>query len=133
METTSQLVKIIAIHESDVLEGMVKIRVNSGNEYLVDYYGKHFIPNEISRISILPVDGYAIDWESTFNKNPDNKKELIPVKDGTEYDGYGQIISINPIIADFGDFLIEIGEWSNDERIIGSYIYWFIDRLIATT
>ncbi|MBN2143482.1 MAG: hypothetical protein JW774_02555 [Candidatus Aureabacteria bacterium] len=67
-------------------------------------------------------------WNNTFDKNPQKKKCLINTKDWS-YDGYGRIISVNPIRADFGDIVLDLGKWSHDKRLIGEYIYWPISEL----
>jgi hypothetical protein len=68
-------------------------------------------------------------WENTFNINPGKKKCLINTKD-CSYDGFGEIISINPVKADFGDIILDLGNWTHDKKVIGEYIYWPISELI---
>jgi hypothetical protein len=68
-------------------------------------------------------------WEDIFNGNKDKQKKLVKSNRDWSYEGYGQIISINPIVVDFGDLELELGEWTHDERVVGEYIYWKIDRL----
>ena len=67
-------------------------------------------------------------WEKCFDKNKLKTKELISTGKWS-YDGYGQIISINPIVADFGVICLELGHWSHDERIVGEYVFLKILRL----
>jgi hypothetical protein len=45
------------------------------------------------------------------------------------YYGYGEIKLIDPITADFGDIQLELGNWTNDRKVVGEYIYWTIERL----
>ena len=45
------------------------------------------------------------------------------------YYGYGKIKSVDPVTADFGDIQLELGNWTNDPKVIGEYIYWAIARL----
>lgn len=70
-------------------------------------------------------------WEAMFNGNPEQKKELLRTGDWS-YDGYGQIISVSPVVADFGDFTFEIGDFTTDERCVGEFIRVIIDRLDLT-
>ncbi len=67
-------------------------------------------------------------WEEKFEKNKDRKKCLIKTGNWS-YEGYGQIVSINPVIADFGDMKLELGEFTHDNRVIGEFIYEKIARL----
>ncbi|MBK1790622.1 hypothetical protein [Persicirhabdus sediminis] len=70
-------------------------------------------------------------WEDMFSGNPDKKKELVKTGDWS-YDGYGQITSVSPVVADFGDFTFEIGDITSDERCVGEFIHIVIDRLDLT-
>lgn len=72
---------------------------------------------------------YPLEWEVIFSENKEQIKELVPAPGLCSYYGYGVIEAINPIIADFGCIRLDLGEWSHDERIVGEYIYWKIDRL----
>lgn len=77
---------------------------------------------------VLHLEG-DITWEERFQKNKEKKKCLIKTGERWSYDGYGQIISINPIIADFGDIKLELGNFAHDPRVIGEYIFEKIERL----
>ncbi len=70
-------------------------------------------------------------WDEIFRGNSDKKKELVKTGDWT-YDGYGQIISVVPLVADFGDFTFEIGDFTTDQRCVGEFIHIVIDRLDLT-
>ena len=48
---------------------------------------------------------------------------------GQNYYCYGKIIGVNPVIADCGDMLFDLGELSHDERVVGEYVYFVIERL----
>ena len=67
-------------------------------------------------------------WESMFNGNPERRKELIPTGHWS-YNGYGEIISVRPVVVDFGDFEFEIGDFTSDQRCVGEFIHVIIDRL----
>src|ERR1041384_5667478 len=54
-------------------------------------------------------------WDSMFQGNPERRKELIP-KGHWSYDGYGQIISVRPVVVDFGDFQFDVGDFTSDQR-----------------
>jgi hypothetical protein len=65
-----------------------------------------------------------------FNNNNDKIKDLILKPDSTwSYSVYGQIISVNPVKVDCGFTELDLGYFSRDERIVGEYIFFDIDRL----
>lgn len=69
-----------------------------------------------------------LEWNVIFSEN--FQKEIkVEWKGGWEYEAYGKILSINPVIIDFGEFELNTRDWSNDERVIGKYVYWKIERL----
>ena len=70
-------------------------------------------------------------WESMFRGNPERRKGLIPTGHWS-YDGYGEIISVRPVVVDFGDFKFDIGDFTSDQRCIGEFIHVIVDRLEIT-
>jgi len=70
-------------------------------------------------------------WDEMFRGNSGGKKELVKTGDWS-YDGYGEIISVDPVVADFGDFTFEIGDFTTDQRCVGEFIHIVIDRLDLT-
>ena len=92
------------------------------------------IPAEYMRktepeFSYLGLEEYS--WEQRFSGNPHHDKKLVRTGDWS-YDAYGQIVSIKPVVADFGLVTLEIGDFTNDERCIGEWIVEWIDRLELT-
>lgn len=87
------------------------------------------ILNSEPEFSHLSLEGYT--WEQMFSGNPDKKKMLVRTGDWS-YEAYGQIISIKPVVADFGIIVLELGDFTNDERCIGEWIVEKIDRLDLT-
>ena len=70
-------------------------------------------------------------WDSMFRGNPERRKELVP-RGHWSYDGDGEIISVQPVVVDFGEFRFEIGDFTTDERCIGEFIHVVVDRLELT-
>lgn len=66
-----------------------------------------------------------------FSGNPKHEKKLVRIGDWS-YEAYGQITSINPVVADFGLLSLELGELTNDPRCLGEWIVEKIDRLELT-
>ncbi len=60
--------------------------------------------------------------------NVGQKKYLDPVRQWA-YVGYGQIVSIMPVIVDFGLLQMLDPNWVTDESLIGRYVAVPIDRL----
>ena len=69
-----------------------------------------------------------LNIEAIFSGNVLKEKKVIKGKNW-DYEGYGQILSISPVIIDFGDFELNVGNWINDHRVIGEYVFWKIERL----
>lgn len=69
--------------------------------------------------------------EFTFwNENKIQKKEMIKSENNKcKYYCYGQVKSISPVYIDCGILTLSLGNWTNDEKIIGSYVYFVISRL----
>ncbi len=69
--------------------------------------------------------------ESTFwDENKEQKKEILQSQNNRcEYYCYGQLRSIHPAVVDCGDITFSIGDWLNDDRTVGSYVYFVIARL----
>ncbi len=85
--------------------------------------GQEFVP----RFSWLDADDDTETWESIFSGNPQQRRELVPLG-GWSYQAYGQIISVEPPLADCG-ILLPSPVSSNDSSIIGSFVTFKIVRL----
>ena len=87
------------------------------------------IDHDSPEIGYLTMEGGT--WEERFSGNPSKLKKLVSTG-GWSYDGYGQIVSIRPVIADFGLIKLDIGDFTNDERCVGAWIRERIERLELT-
>lgn len=69
--------------------------------------------------------------ESAFwDENREEKKEIVPAEnDKWRYYCYGQLKSIHPVMIDCGTVTLSFGDWINDERTVGSYVYFVMSRL----
>ena len=118
----------------DEFEGIVQLEIN-GNMYKAFYFGEDFTPGQVVTVEFGHLDlDDEFDWDATFNQNEYKECKLIP-RDNNEwsYTGYGKIIAINPVVADFGDIKLDLGDWTNDLKVIGQYISWEIQRLEICT
>lgn len=121
-------VKIEKIIPCDCGECFESTVIFTVNEQKYSAFGDHIdcregteINADISHIGDTP-------WEERFSRNQERKQCLIKTGEWS-YDGYGKIISINPVIADFGNINLDLGKFTHDNRVIGEFVYEKIIRL----
>ena len=121
-------IEVLKVDQTDELDGLLTFRCGQ-NVYNAFYWGYMFRPGERREVSFMQLD-YPLKWEAIFGENRKNeiKIEKDKINDAGYY-CYGIIESLQPIIANFGDLRLNIGNWTNDEKVIGEFIYWKIDRL----
>jgi len=78
------------------------------------------------RFTYISEEGFT--WEAAIGGNPSRHVRLEPVR-GWAYVGYGKIVSIMPVVIDFGLLRMEDATWSTDERLVGRHVRIPIDRL----
>ena len=110
----------------EIKEGTVRIEIN-GNLYYVSSIHEDYQEGEYADVEFSSIEAEH-EWEERFGKNTENRKCLAHLE-GWSYDGYGVVVSTNPVVADFGDIQLDLGNWTNDKKIIGEYIYWPILEL----
>jgi len=69
-----------------------------------------------------------VSWDQAAGENPSKKKMLDPVGRWS-YVGYGQVVSIMPVVIDFGLLRMEDANWTSDESLVGQFVKVPIDRL----
>lgn len=109
-------------------EGTVSFETEQGITLEAFSYGEEFEEGEEVDVEIDSLD-YDLDWEIIFKENPQKLKKLVKSSDRWSYYGYGEILSIDPVKIDFGSIILETGSWTNDNSLVGEYVYWKIDRL----
>jgi len=101
----------------------------NGRQYDAFYYGDNFESGEKADVILTQLE-YPLTLDSIFGQNKERETKIEKSNQGNwTYHCYGTIKSIKPIIADFGDFQLDLGNWTTDEKVIGEHIYWTIDRL----
>lgn len=120
--------KVYKIELYDPLEGKVTFVAQNGKQIEAFFWGEKFEEQKDYLVEFSSLD-YPLDWSVVFSENKEKTKNLIIDNELCSYLAYGQIISINPTVVDFGDIVMEIHLSTNDEKVIGEYIYWKIDRL----
>ena len=116
------------IELTDKYEGTVTLVTQTNKNFTAFFWGQTFELNKTYKIKFDCLD-YPLKWETIFSENKAQKKMLESQNEFCSYLAYGKIISINPVVADFGDIKMEIGDWTHDENVIGEFIYFKIDRL----
>ena len=78
------------------------------------------------KFTYMSAEGFT--WDRATGENRARKRRLEPL-DGWSYAGYGQIVSVAPVVIDFGLLQMEDANWTTDEGLVGSYVRIPIDRL----
>lgn len=78
------------------------------------------------RLQYVSQQGFSLELATA--ENPGGKKFLDPIHQWT-YVGYGQMVSLMPVVIDFGLVQMEDAHWVTDESLIGQYVAVPIDRL----
>ena len=110
----------------DIYEGTITFSIE-GTRYDAFSFGYDYEVGSLVDVEFSHISGDN-PWEEIFNNNPRENMCLVKIN-GWSYNGYGKIVSINPVIANFGHISLDLGDWTNDVRVIGEYIYWKILRL----
>lgn len=89
----------------------------------------NFREGEITEVSFSFIE--EVVSESAFwDENKEKKRDIVPSENNRcSYYCYAQLINIHPVIIDFGVMTLSFGDWVNDERTIGNYVYFVISRL----
>ncbi|MBP7508532.1 MAG: hypothetical protein KA807_11960 [Prolixibacteraceae bacterium] len=109
-------------------EGTVTFKGKRGGLIEAFSYGYFFSVGDIVDIELTSLDD-DIDNNVIFSENKNKEIKLVKSKNDWEYEGYGCIKSINPVVIDFGEFELNTGTWITDAELAGEYIYWKIARL----
>lgn len=67
-------------------------------------------------------------WEEMFRGNPKKEKKLDH-QSGWRYKAYGEIVGLSPTIVDCGILQLEGPIQTHDERCIGEFVSFSVDRL----
>ena len=81
---------------------------------------------ENAKFSYPSLEGF--EWPQAVRDNPSSRVSLDQVS-GWSYTGFGRVMSIMPVVIDFGVLELESPNWCDDERLTGRYVKVSIDRL----
>lgn len=118
------------LHQTKGLGGLAVVETN-GRKLTVE--------DNLSAAGSPAVCGYLPDvqftyvcdgpnWEEMLRGNPAGLVKLEPIG-GVRYLGYGRIVSIKPVVIDFGLLQMVDGHWVYDESLVGRYVLVHVDRL----
>lgn len=83
-------------------------------------------PVSDAKFTYVAIDGFS--WAQAISGNPSRKKSLNHVRQWS-YTGYGQVISVMPVVIDFGVMRMTDANWTSDESLVGRFVKIPIDRL----
>ena len=119
METTKGLGA-----EAEVWAGGSLLKVSDA----ISPYEGRCPPGLLENVEFAYFRDEGMSWEDAFAGNRSHRKRLDPVR-GWSYVGYGSIVSIMPVVIDFGLLRMEDPNWVTDNSFIGRYVRIPIDRL----
>ncbi len=120
--------RVVQIALTDLYESTVTFEAPTGKRFSAFFRGAHFVIDQTYRVTFCGLD-YPLAWEAIFSENKACERRLGAARGEWSYLAYGHVLAINPVTVDFGDIVMAIGDWTNDERVIGEFINWKIDRL----
>ena len=127
MKITTEIIKTDWFLDKDNFEGTVSFTGKKGGIIQAFSYGTEFNTGQKIELDLYSINA-ELEWSTMFSEN--SEKEIkVEWKGGWAYEAYGKIININPVLIDFGEFELNTGNWTNDNKIIGEYIFWKIERL----
>ena len=122
-------VKNIDWLDTEVKEGDVCVELGS-SLYWGFCYSCDFVVGERTDIEIYILESGDISFETMFSYNRDKEMKIVPFPtDRTAYYSYGRVVSVKPIVVDCGDMQFDLGDFTTDERVIGEYVYFVVNRL----
>ena len=81
---------------------------------------------ENPKFSYPSLEGF--EWPQAVRDNPSSRVSFDHVS-GWSYIGFGRVLSIMPVVIDFGVLELEAPNWCDDERLAGRYVKVSVDRL----
>ena len=81
------------------------------------------------KFEYMGAEGFS--WAEAVRGNPAKKRTLEPLGRWS-YVGYGQVMSIMPVVIDFGLVVMEDANWTTDEKLVAKFVRIAIDRLEIT-
>jgi hypothetical protein len=90
--------------------------------------GRRMPPGVIDAVEFAYMTAEGFSWEQAARGNRSRKKQLQHLRRWS-YLGYGRVVSVMPVVVDFGLLTMEDANWSSDEDLVGRFVAIPIDRL----
>lgn len=88
-----------------------------------------FVEGEIAEVYFSFIEE-EISETAFWNENKEQKREIVSSDNNRcYYYCYGKLKSICPVIIDCGAIELFFGDWINDKRMLGTYVYFVVARL----
>lgn len=114
--------------DKDNPEAEVLFEIN-GRQFWAFCHPCNFKDGEIAEVYFSFIED-EVSESAFWEENNKHKRDLVPsVINRCYFYCYGRLQSIHPVIIDCGAINLSFGDWINDERTIGSYVYFIIARL----
>lgn len=85
-------------------------------------------PGRLEAAKLAYMTEEAIPWPQAVRGNPSRRRQLEHVR-GWSYVGFGRVLSVMPVVIDYGLVTMEDPNWTTDETLVGSFVRVQIDRL----
>lgn len=85
-------------------------------------------PGPLEHVSFRLSRDEGLDWNEAVLNNRYKKISFDHV-DGWSYYGFGRVLSVMPVVMDFGLFSLSDPEWSTDSGLVGLYVAVPVSRL----
>ncbi len=85
-------------------------------------------PGEMESVKFSYMNVAGFSWDDAIRGNPSRRNQLEPTGRWS-YVGYGKVLSVMPVLVDFGLLQMEDANWTTDEQLVGKYVRIPIDRL----
>ena len=89
---------------------------------------KRLPPGPLENVRFTYVTEESFSWADAIAANTGRRQRLDHLRDWS-YTGYGRVVSVMPVVIDFGLLKMEDANWSGQEQLIGRYVRVAIDRL----
>ncbi|MEI7836913.1 MAG: hypothetical protein WCK05_10955 [Planctomycetota bacterium] len=85
-------------------------------------------PGVLENVCLTYVTDVGASWGDSIRDNPTGRKQLEAIRHWS-YLGSGRIVSLMPVMIDFGLVAMPDPRWSTDDSLIGRDVQVTIDRL----
>ena len=128
MEKNIVSIKQIGWFDKENPEAEVLFDIN-GRQFWAFCHPCDFEEGEIAEVYFSIIEE-EISESAFWEGNSEYKIDMVSSEiNRCSYYCNGQLKSIHPVVIDCGAINISFGDWINDEKTIGSYVYFVIARL----